>query len=207
MGWARVKDTHMILKRTAKEAWTRKTLNFFWPIMGWKRFGAYWKKRIIRMSDSVHNIALGLSLGIAVSFNPFVGTHIVQAAFFAYLLKANIPASAIGTLTGNPSTFPFMWVASFVIGNTLFAWLGIETGLQTSALSVSEIPALLTAAKETPLTVLMPWAVGGYIAGAVCIPCVYVIAYPIVKGAKAARLAVIHAQKPRQTQTAKDAAS
>lgn len=41
---------------------------------------------------------------------PFVGLHFVFSAILAYVMRANILASAIGTAVGNPWTFPFIWV-------------------------------------------------------------------------------------------------
>jgi len=41
---------------------------------------------------------------------PFVGLHFVLSAILAYVMRANILASAIGTAVGNPWTFPFIWV-------------------------------------------------------------------------------------------------
>jgi hypothetical protein len=35
--------------------------------------------------------------------------HFVLSALLAYIARANIIASAIGTVVGNPWTFPFIW--------------------------------------------------------------------------------------------------
>jgi uncharacterized protein (DUF2062 family) len=37
----------------------------------------------------------------------------------AFLLRANVVASAIGTLIGNPLTFPFIWLSSYKLGTAL----------------------------------------------------------------------------------------
>ena len=68
---------------------------FFWPSMGWKRAFELLKQRILRMSDTPRNIALGLAFGAGVSFSPIMFTHFIQAAFLAFIFRANIPASLI----------------------------------------------------------------------------------------------------------------
>ncbi len=73
-----------------------------WPSMGWRRAIRYIWLRITRLSDSTHSIALGLSIGVMVAFNPLIGTHFVQCIFFAYLLRANILCALVGVMFGNP---------------------------------------------------------------------------------------------------------
>lgn len=47
---------------------------------------------------------------------PFMGFHFVLAAFLAWILRGSIIASAIGTIIGNPWTFPFIWIGTYEIG-------------------------------------------------------------------------------------------
>lgn len=47
---------------------------------------------------------------------PFVGLHFIISAILAYVVRANILASAIGTAVGNPWTFPFIWVWIYNVG-------------------------------------------------------------------------------------------
>ena len=72
----------------------------FWPSMGWVRAFQYTKHRVIRLSDSTHNIALGLAIGAAISFTPILGTHFIQAGFIAYVVRCNFIAALIGTFIG-----------------------------------------------------------------------------------------------------------
>ncbi len=65
-------------------------------------------------------MAAGFAFGAAVSFTPFVGLHFIISAILAWLLRANIIASAIGTAVGNPWTFPFIWYWIHTLGQ----WLG-----------------------------------------------------------------------------------
>jgi uncharacterized protein (DUF2062 family) len=125
--------------------------------MGFQRFVTYVKQRIIRLSDSPHKIALGLALGLAASFNPFVGTHILQACGLAFLFRSNLVAAFIGTLLGNPLTLPFMWAAAIWVGHFFVT--------------------------ET----FWAWVIGAYILGAVVTPPTYYLFLSLVKAGKRSR--------------------
>ncbi|MCK5547156.1 MAG: DUF2062 domain-containing protein [Rhodospirillaceae bacterium] len=83
---------------------------FFWPSSGWHRSTRYVFHRVARIPGSSYSIAAGFACGAAISMTPFVGLHFVLSAIVAYIMRANILASAIGTAVGNPWTFPFIWV-------------------------------------------------------------------------------------------------
>lgn len=109
----------MLFKRKKPRSVVRKIREYVWPSMGWGRFFVYIKQRVLRLSDTPRNIALGLSFGVVASLNPFVGTHILQACLLALVFRANIPAAAIGTVAGNPLTFFFMWEAARLTGHSV----------------------------------------------------------------------------------------
>lgn len=186
----------MILKRKKSPKFWTKLSNYVWPSMGWSRFFTYVKKRIIRLSDTPHNIALGFGFGLVCSFNPFVGTHILQAALLSYIFGANIPASALGTLLGNPSTFPFFWWAALVTGEALLGAFGYSVPVEVT--QSTDFYALLEAAQDNPTHILLPWAFGAYIIGVATLPLTYVIMYPLVRGAKVARVKMLEARKAFQ---------
>ncbi len=56
-----------------------------------------------------------------MSFTPFVGLHFLLSAILAWLIRANVVASALGTAVGNPWTFPFIWVWIYELGH----WMGV----------------------------------------------------------------------------------
>ena len=51
-----------------------------------------------------------------VSFTPLLGFHFVLAVIFAYLIRGNFIAALIGTVVGNPITFPFIWGLIYKVG-------------------------------------------------------------------------------------------
>ena len=111
--------------------------------MGWKKYMRYLLIRLSRLGSSPYSVASGLACGVAVSFTPFVGVHLILAAITAFLCKGNILASALGTAMGNPWTFPFIWISVFYTGHW---FLGQNAGMDISFLDVFEkgIRALLS---------------------------------------------------------------
>lgn len=157
----------------------------FWPSMGWRRATKYVILRIIRLSDATHKIALGLTLGTLVSFTPFLGTHFLQAGFFAYIFRANILAALIGTFVGNPWTLPFMWWAAINFGSFLFKLIGLPA--RDSLPAEIDFHIVWNIITHEPMRIFLPWCVGSYLLW-VCIgPFVYIGFYYAVQGAKAAR--------------------
>lgn len=157
----------------------------FWPSMGWVRAAIYTKHRVVRLSDTTHKIALGLAFGTAISFTPLVGVHFVQAGILAYIFRANLIASLIGTFAGNPWTFPFMWWAAISFGSYLFHLFGLPAS--TALPDHVSFSIIWDTIRTEPFRIFLPWAVGGYLLAFLSIPFTYVIYRNLVKGAKIAR--------------------
>lgn len=122
-----------------------------WPKSGWKRAGTYVAHRIRRLPGSPYSIAAGFACGVGISFTPFIGVHFVGAAAIAWLMGGNLFASAIGTVIGNPWTFPIIWVTSYKLGH--FVLGGADADLPDQ-LSMAYI-------FDNPGAVLLPMTVGG----------------------------------------------
>lgn len=105
--------------RVGTRAW--RWLNYLWPRMGLRRYALYLSHRIGRMPGTAHSIAAGIASGAAMSMTPFIGFHFLLAALLAWLLRGNLLASAIGTVVGNPWTFPLIWIWAYRIGCWLMA--------------------------------------------------------------------------------------
>ncbi len=130
----------------------RRVRAFVWPSGGWHRASLYVAHRLRRLPGTPYRIAAGFACGAAISFTPFIGFHFVGAALLSVLLRGSLLASAIGTVVGNPWTFPLIWAWIYALGQWL---LGGEV--------VSELPVVLslTYIFERPLDVLWPMTVGG----------------------------------------------
>lgn len=78
-----------------------------------------WAKFIIKLQQlkgTPQSIALGIAFGTSISFTPFIGFHSLLACALSWLFGGNIPAALIGTLIGNPWTFPFIWLSTYYFG-------------------------------------------------------------------------------------------
>ncbi|MBY8976365.1 DUF2062 domain-containing protein [Rhodobacteraceae bacterium NNCM2] len=111
----------MILKRREKPPFWSRMREFVAPRKGIFRGVDYIGKRMRRLPDSPHRIAVGFACGAFVSFSPFFGFHFFVAAAFAWLLRGNILASLFGTIVGNPITFPLisasaLWTGRWILG-------------------------------------------------------------------------------------------
>lgn len=78
------------------------------------------------MHGTPHAIAAGFAFGAAVSFTPFLGFHILIGAGLAFLFRVSVLAAAIGTIVGNPWTFPIIWVGIYNLGIQLMGMKGDE---------------------------------------------------------------------------------
>lgn len=88
------------------------------------RLSALWRHlfdRLEGLSGTPQSIAAGFACGVAVSFTPFLGFHCILAATMAWFIRGNILAAAIGTIAGNPWTFPFIWISVLYTGRLILS--------------------------------------------------------------------------------------
>ena len=143
--------------------------NAIWPQRGLRRAARYHLHRLARLPMSPHRIALGFAAGAFISFTPLLGLHLALAAVMAFLLRGSIIASAVGTIVGNPLSFPFIWFATYHVGAAL-------TGdrpspeLEAAALDGSVAPpdplAWFDGLTGSLMPVFWPMMVGGMLLGA-----------------------------------------
>lgn len=124
-----------MFRRRQKHSSFSRLRDFFWPRAGWHRSTRYVFHRVARIPGSSYSLAAGFACGAAISFTPFIGLHFVLSALLAYVLRANIIASAIGTAVGNPWTFPFIWVGVYEVGS----WLTDINGLHAHHVDFLEV--------------------------------------------------------------------
>lgn len=84
-------------------------------------------QKLQNLHATTYEIAAGVACGVAVSFTPFVGMHTVLAMITAFVIRASITAALIGTLFGNPWTFPFIWAAILFSGESFLHSGNIHT--------------------------------------------------------------------------------
>ncbi|NVK18064.1 MAG: DUF2062 domain-containing protein [Methylocystaceae bacterium] len=165
-----------MFRRREKSPLVDRVLGFFWPKIGWRRSSRYVGHRVARLPGTPYSIAAGFACGAAISFTPFVGLHLAGGALMAWLIRGNILAAWIGTLVGNPWTFPFIWIGIYKLG--LYMGAGIDKS-SSSLDFISFFEQLLDALYsldigyigEIAWPVLWPMIIGG-------IPC-FVISWVI----------------------------
>ncbi len=120
----------MLFKRRNRESIFSKIRNFIWPKMGIKKTIIYYKYRILRMPHSTRDIAMGLASGCVVSWTPTIPFQILQCFIFCKIVRANFPASLLGTAFGNPWTFPILFIIAYNVGNLSLTLLGYNMVLE-----------------------------------------------------------------------------
>ncbi len=100
-------------------SFVKKIFSWQW----WIEQGQKIALKLKNMKGSPSEIAAGTAMGTAITFTPFVGLHLVLAIVLAWIFKVNPMAAALGTILGNPWTFPFIWLAVLFTGKMM---LGME---------------------------------------------------------------------------------
>jgi uncharacterized protein (DUF2062 family) len=111
-----------LFRRRERKPFFRRVREAFYPSRGWGRAIGYYRHRVSRIPDTPHRIALGFSCGVMASFTPFFGFHFFLAAGLAWLLRANVIAGLIGTVAGNPITFPIIASLSLSLGRRILGY-------------------------------------------------------------------------------------
>ena len=174
------------------------------PQRGWRRGIEYLGHRVRRLPDTPHRIAFGFGLGVFASFTPFFGAHILLAAGLAKLLRGNIVASLIGTLAGNPLTFPLIASVSLGLGRRILgygasgedftrvsdAFGEAASGLWSSLLSlVGRGDSQWRRLEPFVDYILWPYFVGGLLPGLAAALASYLLLRPLVAAYQARRRA------------------
>ncbi len=99
--------------------WGNKVLPLLWPKRGFGRVWRFIMLKLSRLRATPHAIALGFAAGAAVSFTPLIGLHILLAIAIAFAFRGSLLAAALGTLVGNPATFPAIFALSYGVGTLI----------------------------------------------------------------------------------------
>ena len=78
------------------------------------------KYKLVRIKDFPESVAIGLSWGVAISFTPLLGFHLVICYLGTLIMRGNIIAATVGTIVGNPWTFPIFFYVDYKIGTLFF---------------------------------------------------------------------------------------
>lgn len=189
-----------------------------YPRGGWARAVRYTLHRLRRLPDGPHRIGRGVAAGVFVSFTPLFGLHLFGSMALAWVIGGNVFASVIGSLIGNPLTFPFIAALSLGLGRWL---LGIEGHMGPAAILDSFAAAggellrngkALVQGRESQWEqleqfsreILLPYVVGGLLPGLAAALLFYFITVPLVRAHHAHRIERLArrtraGQRPAQT--------
>lgn len=167
----------MVFKRREKLSFGLRVREALAPRKGWRRSIEYLGLRMQRLPDNPSSIALGFACGVFTSFTPFFGFHFVVAAGLAWILRANVFASAIGTFIGNPVTFPFIMAACLQTGGWI---LGRNGDLDLSFADEGFVDVVVHLLQNLQSLVL-PYFVGGLIPGLVSAVISFFLIRPLVR--------------------------
>lgn len=112
-----------VKKKRKRGVHTKKRFTFWhnireyvYPSIGMRGYLRFLEIRIKRQADTTHRVSIGFAAGAFASFTPYIGLHIVISILVARVLRGNLLAAIIGTVIGNPATFPFIWSSSYRLG-------------------------------------------------------------------------------------------
>lgn len=131
------------------------------------------RHRLARIPGTPYAIAAGFACGAAVSFTPFLGFHFLLAALLAWIIGANIFTSAMGTIIGNPWTFPAILPATYYVGCWLLGMPHADDFLAqlNETFTKYSLADIISSPLDTlgPFlqTTLLPMFIGGLLVGAV----------------------------------------
>lgn len=113
-----------MFKRRKQMSRVDRVRSVVWPDRGFGRLISYLIQRVKRMPGSTLSIAIGAAWGMAVSFSPFIGLHLLVGMMMAYLTRGNLLACLFGTFIGNPWTFPLFFYLNYRLGSFLLIEMG-----------------------------------------------------------------------------------
>jgi uncharacterized protein (DUF2062 family) len=202
----------MVSKRRTKPTFSKRM----------RRRAEYLGYRIRRLPDNPHRIALGLSCGVYASFTPFFGLHVFVAMGLAKLLRANVAAGLIGTVAGNPLTFPLIASLALSLGRRILgygltgrdfhrivrAFSEALVGLWQSILSLFGIGESQWQKLSLFLNdIFWPYFVGGLLPGLIAAIAVYYITRPLIGAFQSRRRAKLLARARQRIAKKNDMAS
>lgn len=194
----------MVFKRRDKPSLGLRLRAIVYPPGGWKRAFSYTWHRLRRLPDRPGRIARGVACGVFVCFTPFFGFHFLLAVLLAWMIQGNKVAAFLSTLVGNPLTFPLIAAMSIELGEFV---LRVETPIPLSQV----LPAFAAAFGELTsnlvtvvtrgganwdrlqaffTTVVLPYAVGGFVPGLIAGGLSHAVTLRVVLAYQARRVAV-----------------
>ena len=78
------------------------------------------KLKLYRIRDFPEAVAIGLAWGTSVSMTPMLGFHLITCYLGTWIMRGNLVAATVGTVVGNPWTFPFFFYLDYKVGTLIY---------------------------------------------------------------------------------------
>lgn len=85
----------------------------------WDRARRFVMHDVLHADDSPHRLALGVGIGMFVTFTPTVGAQMILTAFLAWLLRANKVVGLPLVWLSNPATLVPIYWSCYEVGRIL----------------------------------------------------------------------------------------
>ena len=79
-------------------------------------------RSLLHTDDPPHELALGVAIGVFVTFTPTVGFQMVLTVFLAWLLRANKAVGVPIVWITNPATIIPIYYSCYVVGRSMLQW-------------------------------------------------------------------------------------
>ena len=191
--------------RRQKPGLLRRIWLFLFPPGGLRRAWTYIWHRTKRISATPYAIAAGFAAGAFVSFTPFIGFHFILAGLLAWFLRGSILASALGTVVGNPLTFPFIWWGTYNLGGLMLGYdlkseITIDLPHGFGMMLLTQPGEALSLFWEVMSPIILPMMVGALPLGSIAGLAFYFLVYKAVAEYQERRRARLAARR-RQLQS------
>ena len=174
-----------MFKSRHRRSFSGRLIDQIWPKAGFRRAWSYRMHRLARLDGSEHRISIGFAAGAFASFTPFMGLHFLIAALIAFGIRGSVVASAVGTVVGNPLTFPLIWLSAYKVGSFVLgsgpASEAIPSAISWASLTSSSSDGLW----ESIAPVLLPMTVGGAVLGLAFATACYAVIFALMRKLRA----------------------
>jgi uncharacterized protein len=114
----------MLFKSRQRLTVLERLRNIFWPRVSFARSARYTIKRMMRIQASPHAIAVGCAAGVFASITPLIGVQMAMAGALALMFRGSFAAAMLGTLFGNPVSWPLIWGGTYALGTAMIGQPG-----------------------------------------------------------------------------------
>lgn len=122
-------------------------------------------RRLLRVPDSPHRVALSFAIGVFIAFFPILGTHFLLVFLIVWALRLNLPLMLAGSLVNNPWTLLPIYASSLATGMLLTGHRGPAPDLQRILEESEGIRGFLSTGARELGPFLWPFVTGCLVTG------------------------------------------